>query len=171
MKFEDVKVGQVVNWYNNYEGTNFKNIVAFKNSTTGKILVYRIMQENNSPSRYTYLGAPIELFPSELSLDSQPDPRKVFQYFKFIVNDHQEKTIYETLGYNFDNIHNQPVPNEFPFYYAQVYDTWNYFYTKEEYDNILLPQFKLDGTNLVLDYDYGYVKCGTTLLKLSDVEK
>ncbi|CAL1778038.1 hypothetical protein BRC2024_ULFKEANI_CDS_0217 [Acinetobacter phage vB_AbaM_Konradin-v2] len=170
MKFEDVKVGEVVQWGDNYKGRDYACIVAFKNVTTGKVLIYRIVDDRNMYPSYRYFDLPVEVPASELKENSWRLNR-VLDKFKFIVNNKEEKAIYESLGFTFDNWHLEPAPSSFPFYYSENENIGKHLYTKEEYDNILLPQYKLENSQMVLDDSYAIAKFGASLSKMSDVEK
>lgn len=171
MKFEDIKVGDVVRWGDNYKGHDYSCIVAFKNITTGKVLIYRILDDRNMYPQYRYFGFPVEVAASELTSNENSQKHRIFEKFKFVVNNKEEKTIYESLGFIFDNWHLEPAPTSFPFYYSQNANSGKHLYTKEEYDDILLPQYKLENSQMVLDDNYTVIKYGASLLKMIDVEK
>ncbi|EQA7786868.1 hypothetical protein ACX818_001462 [Acinetobacter baumannii] len=170
MKFEDVKVGEVIQWSDNYKGQDYTCIVAFKNVTTGKVLIYRIIDDRNMYPSYRYFGSPIEVPASELK-ETSWRPNRVLDKFKFTVNNMEEKNTYESLGFTFDRWQNEPAPTSFPFYYSENENSSKHLYTKEEYDDILLPQYKLENSQMVLDDSYAIAKFGASLLKMTDVEK
>lgn len=166
MKFEDVKVGQPVKFYINTLGRESIFIVAFKNPTTGKIVLLQITQERNhgqTPSmdkpftppllyQTYYLTNPIEVYASELI-----DQIRFDCPVKFIVNNKVEFDFYKSKGYYIDE------PSQYPCYFGGSLPR---IITKAQYESSLDLPITINDNTIVLDqYAPGRIKIGTDFIK------